>query len=171
MTGRYEGGEVRGTAARGFAVAAAMVLLYAGLNSSPARAECRLAASTVIMCQGANNAALAYKAYGMNVKKIDTSYTREILHQSYCATITDPRRTLTFGRLQTGRVATPDGWVDVTFVGWVRDGVADTRYVATPYLRGTCSKIDIGDLHNDPSVSGSSDGRLPTVIQYNTDGI
>ncbi|WP_155639070.1 hypothetical protein [Burkholderia cepacia] len=131
-----------------------------------ASAECRLAASTVIMCQGAGNAALAYKAYGMNVKKIDTSYTREILHQSYCATITDPKRTITFGRLQSGRVATPDGWVDVTFVGWVHDGLADTRYVAAPYLRGTCSKIDMSDLHNDPD-----NPRLPTAIQYNTDGI
>ncbi|WP_334034725.1 hypothetical protein [Burkholderia cepacia] len=170
MTGRYEGGESRGLVARGFAAVAAMALLYTGLNSSPARAECRLAASTVIMCQGANNAALAYKAYGMNVKKIDTSYTREILHQSYCATITDPKRALTFGRLQTGRVATPDGWVDVTFVGWLRDGVADTRYVATPYLRGICSKISMDDLRSDPNAM-KSDPRMPTIIQYNTDGI
>ncbi|MBR8027809.1 hypothetical protein KDX27_22655 [Burkholderia cenocepacia] len=133
-------------------------------------AECHVAIPTVIMCQGANNAALAYKAYGMNVKKIDTSYTREILHQSYCATITDPKRTLTFGRLQTGRVATPDGWVDVTFVGWLRDGVADTRYVAAPYLRGICPKISMDDLRSDPNAM-KNDPRMPTIIQYNTDGI
>lgn len=168
MTIRIGRGEASRSTLRIHAAGAMIAALCMG--SSQVRAECHIAMPTIIMCQGATNAAMAYKTYGMNAKKIDTSYTREILHQSYCATITDPKRTMTFGRLQTGRVATPDGWVDVTFVGWVHDGVADTRYVATPYLRGTCPKIDMGDLHNDPNAA-RNDPRLPTAIQYNTDGI
>ncbi len=139
-------------------------------TSEPALAECRLAISTVIMCQGAENAALAYRAYGMNVKKIDTSYTREILHQSFCATITDPKRTMTFGRLQSGRVATQDGWVDVTFVGWMNHGISDTRYVAAPYLRGTCRKIGLSDLQSDPEAM-KNDPNMPAVVHYRLDGI
>jgi len=135
-----------------------------------AQAECHIAASTVIMCQGATNAALAYRAYGMNVKKIDTSYTREILHQSYCATVTDPKRSVSFGRLQSGRVATQDGWVDVTFVGWLNNGIADTRYVATPYLKGTCRKIGMSDLQSDPEAI-KNDPNMPTVVHYRLDGI
>ncbi len=122
------------------------------------------------MCQGATNAALAYRAYGMNVKKIDTSYTRELLHQSYCATVTDPKRTIAFGRLQSGRVATSDGWVDVTFVGWMNNGLEDTRYVATPYLKGTCKKIGINDLQSDENAQKNAPN-MPSVVHYRLDGI
>ncbi|MEK6419989.1 MAG: hypothetical protein V4801_10310 [Burkholderia gladioli] len=151
---------------------AAGVASFAGilLATSHAQAECHVAASTVIMCQGAMNAALAYRAYGMNVRKIDTSYTRELLHQSYCATVTDPKRTVSFGRLQSGRVATSDGWVEVTFVGWMNNGIADTRYVATPYLKGTCKKIGIGDLQSDENAI-KNDPNMPTVVHYRLDGI
>ncbi|WP_419692213.1 hypothetical protein ACN262_08380 [Burkholderia gladioli] len=153
----------------------ATLAIGAGLMSGPglAQAECHIAASTVIMCMGPNgasNSAMAYRAYGMNTKKINTSYTRELLHQYNCATVTDPKRTLSFGRLQSGRVATQDGWVDVEFVGWVHDGLDDTRYVAKPYLKGECKKIGIDDLRVDPAARNDNPN-MPTVVHYDTNGL
>ncbi len=141
-----------------------------GAAMGVANAECHIAASTVIMCQAADNAALAYQAYGLNVKKINTSYTREVLHRSFCATVTDPKRTISFGQIGTGRIATPDGWVDIAFVGWLNDGLADTRFVARKYLQGTCSKIRLSDLHSDPEAVKRNPS-MPTIVNYSLEGL
>jgi hypothetical protein len=113
-------------------------VLLALLIPLAAGAECHLKAQTVVMCQSPKNAALAYNEFGLDQAKIGASYNRELLHESWCAVVSDDAHSLRFERISSGRIATPAGWVTVLDVNFFHDGINDERYVAAGYVSGTC---------------------------------
>jgi hypothetical protein len=116
------------------------------LAMPPASAECHVAASTIILCQDAKSAAYAYKAFGLNTAKMNESYNKQILHESGCSLMTDPKRGFTFKRRRAGEIATPDGWVGVMFLDFAHDGTSDARYVASRYISGSCPDFKKSDI-------------------------
>ncbi|WP_205191308.1 hypothetical protein [Burkholderia sp. LMG 13014] len=116
------------------------------LGARPASAECHVAASTIILCQDANSAAYAYNAFGLNTAKMNASYNRQILHESGCSLMTDPKRGFTFKRRRSGEIATPNGWVGVMFLDFAHDGTSDAMYVASRYISGSCPDFKKSDI-------------------------
>jgi hypothetical protein len=92
------------------------------------------------MCQAPKNAALAYQAFGRDVAKMKIDYNRQMLHESWCAIVTDAKNSLAFETYSQGRIATPDGWVTVIQIGFKHDGLTDMRYVAAGYIKGDCPR-------------------------------
>lgn len=113
-----------------------LALLVTGARAAPD--ECHLASSPAIMCQDPKSAVMAFQALRFDTRKMNTSYNKQILHESWCALVADPGRKLSFETYSTGRIATPDGWVGVTQIGFKHDGMTDVRYVASAYVTGTC---------------------------------
>lgn len=115
------------------------------------------------MCQSPKNAALAYQAFGKDVAKMKVDYNRQMLHESWCAIVTDAKNSLAFETYSQGRIATPNGWVNVIQIGFKYDGVADMRYVAEGYIKGDCPRYKYDPTRDSGGQQSPRPAYLPSI--------
>ena len=114
--------------------ALAMVPLVAGT----AEAACHFNTKNAILCQSAHSAAYAYQAFGKDRAKTDIDYNRQMMREAGCGRpYGDHYASVNIKQFDSGRVATPNGWVDVVRILANNN---DILIVARGYLTGECDK-------------------------------
>lgn len=115
-------------------------LVFAALfgQAGTALAECHLKTSNAIFCTSPKGAAHLFQDYGFDVKKTNLSHNRQLVQEAGCARPYGATyKTAKLRLVSQGKVATPDGWVNVSNL-IIND--KDIGYVASDYLQGTCER-------------------------------
>ncbi|MEX3635930.1 hypothetical protein [Paraburkholderia sp. BR14320] len=101
-----------------------------------AEAACHFNTNNAIVCESPESAAYAYLAFGKDRAKTDIDYNRQLMRQAYCGRpFGDRYASVMVEQIDSGRVATPRGWVEVVRVVTEAN---DIYIVAKPYLTGVC---------------------------------